>query len=148
MPETRTELFFRPDSLACERLTIPAALYNRCRLATSRCPNEHVFVPIRSMQIMAVIDLEEIIFVDSQAYAVQDGQGGRLVCLAWVFRPDTGRSDLTEPAPIELLYYRKDARELHSRLVGELIQALEQMEERLREGDCERRSSKVIPFRR
>lgn len=148
MPETRTELFFRPDSLACERLTIPAALYNRCRLALARCPNEHVFVPIRSMQIMAVIDLEEIIFVDSQAYAVQDGQGGRLICLAWIFRPEAGRSDLTEPAPIELLYFRKDARELHSRLVGEFMQSLELMEDRLRAGDCEARSRKVVPFRR
>lgn len=148
MPETRTELFFRPDSLACERLTIPAALYNRCRLALGRCPNEHVFVPIRSMQIMAVIDLEEIIFVDSQAYAVQDGQGGRLICLAWIFRPEAGRSDLTEPAPIELLYFRKDARELHSRLVGEFMQSLELMEDRLRAGDCEARSRKVVPFRR
>ncbi len=148
MPESRTELFFRPDSLACERLTIPAALYNRCRLALSRCPNEHVFVPIRSMQIMAVIDLDEIIFVDNHDYAVQDGQGGKLICLAWVFRPETGRSDLTEPAPIEMLYFREDARELHSRLVGELMQALEQMEGRLRAGDCERRSRKVLPFRR
>ena len=46
MPEGPTELFFRPDSLACERLTIPAALYNRCRLALARCPNDHVFVPV------------------------------------------------------------------------------------------------------
>ena len=100
------------------------------------------------MQIMAVIDLEEVIFVDSQDYAVQDGQGGRMICLAWVFRPETGRSDLTEPAAIELLYFRKDARDLHGRLVGELMQALEQMEDRLRAGDCERRSRKVVPFRR
>ena len=148
MPESRTELFFRPESLACERLTIPAALYNRCRLALSRCPNEHVFVPIRSMQIMAVIDLDEIIFVDNHDYAVQDDQGGRLICLAWAFRPGAGRSDLTEPAPIELSYYREDARKLHARLVGEFMQSLELMEERLREGDCERRSRKVIPFRR
>ena len=148
MPEGPTELFFRPDSLACERLTIPAALYNRCRLALGRCPNEHVFVPIRSMQSMAVICQQEVIFVDSQAYAVQDDQGGRLICLAWAFRPETGRSDLTEPAPIELTYYRNDARDIHARLVGELMQSLEQMEERLRAGDCERRSRKVVPFRR
>ena len=147
MPEGSAELFFRPDSLACERLTIPAALYNRCRLALARCPNEHVFVPVRSMQIMAVIDPEEVIFVDSQAYAVQDGQGGRLICLAWAFRPGAGRSDLTDPAPIELTYYRKDARELHARLVGELLQCLEQMEARLRAGDCAPRSRKVVPLR-
>ena len=148
MGSNGSEIFFRPESLACERLTLPAALYNRCRLALSRCPNEHVFVPVRSMQIMAVIGPDEVIFVDSQAYAVQDGEGGRLICLAWVFRPEAGRSDLTEPAPIELLYFREDARELHSRLVGELAQVLEQMEDRLRAGDCEPRRRKVVPFRR
>ena len=148
MPEGPTELFFRPDSLACERLTIPAALYNRCRLALARCPNDHVFVPVRSMQIMAVIDQQEVIFIDSQAYAVQDDQGGRIICLAWVFRPEAGRSDLNEPAPIELSYYRDDARQLHARLVGEFMQSLEQMEERLRAGDCEPRSRKIVPFRR
>ena len=99
------------------------------------------------MQIMAVIDQEEVLFVDSQAYAVQDDQGGRLICLTWTFRPGAGRSDLTEPAPIELTYYRKDSRDLHARLVGELLQSLEQMEERLRAGDCEPRSRNVVPFR-
>ena len=148
VPGTRSETFFRPEALAVERLTIPAALYNACRLMLSRCSNVHAFVPVRSMQIMAVIGPDEVIFVDSQDYAVQDGQGGRLICLAWVFRPEGGRSDLSEPAPIEMLYFRKDARDLHSRLVGELAQVLEQMEERLRKGDCAPRSRKVVPFRR
>ena len=85
------ETFFRPDELARERLCIPAALYNRCRLKLSRCRYGHVFVPVRSMQVQSVIDEEEIIFVDNQAYAVRDGQGGKLIMLAWVFllRPES-----------------------------------------------------------
>lgn len=146
MEGTRSETFFRPDELAVERLTIPAALYNGCRLTLSRCSNVHAFVPVRSMQIMAVIGREEVIFVDSQDYAVQDGEGGKLICLAWAFRHEEGRDDLTEPAPIELVYYREDARQLHNRLVGEFAQILGVMAERLRSEDCEPRVRKVVPF--
>jgi hypothetical protein len=144
---TRTETFFRPEALAVERLTIPAALYNGCRLTLSRCSNVHAFVPVRSMQIMAVIGREEVIFVDSQDYAVQDDEGGKLICLAWIFRHAAGRDDLTDPAPIELKYYREDARQLHNRLVGEFAQTLDMMAERLRNEDCKPRVSKVVPFR-
>ena len=147
MTGSRIETFFRPEQLACERLTIPAALYNQCRLTLNRCGNPHAFVPVRSMQIMAVIGTNEVIFVDSQAYAVQDGEGGKLICLAWKFRPGTGRSDLTEPAPVELCYYRDDARELHGRLVGQFGQALDQLAERMRKRDCEPREGKVLPFK-
>lgn len=147
MPGRQSETFFRPDQLACERLTIPAALYNACRLTLSRCSNVHAFVPVRSMQIMAVIDREEVIFIDSQDYAVQDDEGGKLICLAWAFRHEAGRDDLTEPAPIELKYYREDARQLHNRLVGEFAQTLDLMAERLLTEVCEPRISKVVPFR-
>jgi len=143
-----TETFFRPPQLACERLTIPPALYNLCRLALSRSDGDCVFVPVREMQIQAVIDREEVIFVDSQDYAVQDGAGGRLICLAWLFRHEAGRDSLAEPAPIELLYYREDARQLHSRLVGEFSRALGACLERQQQTGCERRPATVLPFRR
>lgn len=140
------ETFFRPDELARERLSIPAALYNRCRLMLSRCQYGHVFVPIRSMQLQSVIDDDEVIFVDNQAYAVRDGEGGRLIMLAWVFRHDQQRDDLNRPAPIELVYYHDSARDLHNRLVGEFARALGLVEQRYREHGCEPRSKKVVPF--
>jgi len=143
-----SETFFRPPQLACERLTIPPGLYNLCRLALSRSAGECVFVPVREMQIQAVIDRAEVIFVDSQDYAVQDGAGGRLICLAWLFRHEAGRDSLTEPAPIELLYYRDDARELHGRLVGAFGRALEACVERPQQTGCETHPSAVLPFRR
>jgi hypothetical protein len=147
VPGSLSETFFRPDQRACERLTIPADLYNMCRLALSRCRYKQVYVPVRSMQFLAVIEPDEVIFVDSQAYAVQDGVGGKLICLAWSFRPETGRSDLTEPAPIELKYYREDARKLHGRLAQEFRQSLEALITRMQENDCESHESKVVPFR-
>ena len=142
-----TETFFRPDEFARERLSIPAVLYNRCRLMLARCHYEHIFVPVRAMQMLAVIDEEEIIFVDKEAYAVRDGEGGRLIMLAWEFRHDQRGDDLSEPAPIELVYFHDSARELHGRLVGEFTKALELMEQRYKEHGCEPRAKKVLPFK-
>jgi hypothetical protein len=146
MSDGLSEVFFRPDEIACERLTIPAALYNQCRLMLSRCQYEHIFVPVRSMQFQAVIDNDEVIFVDNQAYAVRDGEGGKLIRLAWKFRRDQEREGLTAPAPIDLIYYDDHSRDLHTRLVGEFKKALDLLEVRHKESGCEPRSTKILPF--
>ncbi|MEW8504731.1 MAG: hypothetical protein AB2597_18580 [Candidatus Thiodiazotropha sp.] len=146
MSGSLSETFFRPDELACERLTIPSPLYNQCRLMLSRCQYEHVFIPIRTMQIQAVIDEVEVIFVDNQAYAVRDSEGGKLIRLAWKFRRDQERGSLTEPAPIDLIYYDDQARELHTRLIGDFKKALDVMEARFKESGCEARVKRVLPF--
>ncbi len=143
-----TETFFRPEAFAREKLSIPATLYNRCRLMLARCEYEHVFVPVRAMQMLAVIDEEEIIFVDNQAYAVRDGEGGRLIMLAWLYRHAERGDDLGGPAPIELVYYHDSARDLHNRLIGEFSKALDLMEQRYKKHGCEPQAKKVLPFRR
>ncbi|MCU7876752.1 MAG: hypothetical protein KZQ84_08100 [Candidatus Thiodiazotropha sp. (ex Lucinoma borealis)] len=146
MNESLSETFYRPEELACERLTIPAVLYNQCRLMLSRCQYEYIFIPVRSMQIQAVIDEEEVIFVDNQAYAIRDGEGGKLIRLTWKFRRDQERDSLTEPAPIDLIYYDDNARELHTRLIGDFKKALDIMEARYKENGCEARVKRVLPF--
>ncbi|MET0081211.1 MAG: hypothetical protein ABW119_22380 [Candidatus Thiodiazotropha lotti] len=146
MVDNLSEIFFRPDELACERLTIPAPLYNQCRLMLSRCQYEHVFIPVRTMQIQAVLDEVEVIFIDNQAYAVKDGQGGKLIRLAWKFRRDLDRDNLTEPAPIDMIYYDEKARELHNRLIGEFKKAMDLLEERAKEHGCEPKVKRVLPF--
>ncbi len=142
-----TETFFRPAELERERLSIPAALFNRCRLLVARCESEHVFVPIRSMQYLAVIDRQEIIFVDNHGgYAVSNGEGGRLIVVAWVFQQDTGRDSLNEPVTIELVFYSADTREIHRRLMSEFPKALDRLEEKQRESGCEPKQKIVLPF--
>jgi hypothetical protein len=141
-----TETFFRPDELACERLTIPPALFNKCRLMLTRCRYEHVFVPVRSMQMLAVIDAQEVIFVDNQAYAVRDGEGGRLILLAWRFGHAGPRDSLAKPVPIELIYFCERARELHTRLIREFHEALVMAEARTKENGCQACHKKVLPF--
>ena len=146
MNENLSEIFFRPDELACERLTIPSSLYNQCRLMLSRCQYKQIFIPVRTMQIQAVIDEDEVIFVDNLAYAVRDGQGGKLIRLAWRFRRDQERESLSEPAPIDLVYYDDSARALHSRLIGDFKKALDLMETRIKARGCEARIKRVLPF--
>ncbi len=145
MPTT-TETFFLPTERLREPTRIPAALFNRCRLLLSRSHYEHVFVPIRSMQFLAVIDSSGILFVDSQAYRVQGEDGGRLVLLAWEFRADLRPAALDRPVPIELVHYHPDAGELHRRLIGDFSRAISVLESR-RGGDRETRGKRVLPFR-
>ena len=142
-----TVTFFRPDELARERLTIPAALYNKCRLMLMRSRYEPIFLPVRTMQMQAVIDVEEVIFVDNQTYAVRGGEGGRLIMLAWRLGHGGPRYSLTEPVPIELIYYHERARELHTRLIGEVRKALEIAEARAKDNGFETRNKKVLVFR-
>ena len=141
-----TETFFRPDEIARERLNLPAPLFNRCRLLLNRCQTEHVFVPVRTMQILAVIDEEEIIFVDNQGYAVQNGKGGRLIILSWLLPAHHSRDSLSEPVPIEVVYYIREDHDTHRRLIGELPKALDRDEERLREHDGTDSTATILPF--
>jgi hypothetical protein len=141
-----TEIFFRPEETARERLTLPAPLYNRCRLLLARCPRPHVFVPIRTMQYQAVIDSEEIIFVDNQGYAVRDGRGGRLIVLAWKLVPDFTRESLAEPVPIEIVYYGSETHDTHRRLMSEFPRALSLYESKQQRdaGGC--LTATILPF--
>ncbi len=141
-----TETFFRPPELTREQIKISAALYNRCRLMLKRCAYDHFFVPIRSMQFIGVVDDEEIIFVDSLNYAVRDGEGGRMIMLAWEFTQRGERDSLSEPVSVDLIHYAPHARELHTRLMVELPKALDLLEERARQHGCEPKRKKVLDF--
>lgn len=147
MASVTTETFFLPDEVGRATVTIPAALYNRCRLLLSRCRYEHIFVPIRSMQYLAVLDEKEIIFVDSQAYAVRGGEGGRMILLAWQFRPDLRPDSLTEPVPIDVVYYHPQSPEIQKRLMGDFVKSLDILDARYAETGCEARAKKVLPFK-
>ena len=141
-----TEIFFRPGETARERVTLPAPLYNRCRLLLARCTRPHVFVPIRSMQYQAVIDSEEIIFVDNLGYAVYDGRGGRLIVLAWQVLPDRPRESLAEPVPIEIVYYGSETHDTHRRLMSEFPKALSLYEEKQQRESGRFQTAAILPF--
>jgi hypothetical protein len=138
-----TETFFRPEEVAREQLNLPAPLFNRCVLLLNRSTTRNVFIPVRAMQYQAVIDDEEIIFVDNQGYAVQDGKGGRLIILSWQMPMSRSRDSLNKPVPIEVVYYVREDHDIHRRLIGEFPKALDLYEERLNDTD---KTASILPF--
>jgi hypothetical protein len=115
------ETFYRPDEVAREARTLPAATYQLARRLLGG-GGACVFVPIRSMQVLAVLDGEEFIFVDRE--------GGRSIDIAWQhFRPGE-RAALDAPVPYEAAYYSVAAPQTLSRLQGEFQKALAQLASR------------------
>jgi hypothetical protein len=114
--------FERGSEIGRENRTLPAAHYRKILLLYSRSDSRHLFVPIRSMQYLAIVDREEIVFVD--------GQGPRVIELAWRdFHPGE-REDLREPVTYSCIYYEEKGRVAMGHLQGEFLKALEILEDR------------------
>ena len=96
------ESFYRPPELSREPRTLPAETYNLAHLLLKRAATGCLFVPLRGMQFLAVLDNEEFIFVDRE--------GRRMIELAWQhFAPQT-RHALDEPVSYEAVYTRRRVR--------------------------------------
>ena len=148
MPRYYTrETFFRPQEHMRERSALPAAVYNNLQLVLKRSGNESLFIPIRSMQFQAVVEYKEIIFVDSHGgYAHQDGEGGRLICIAWRPAPATARASLNSPVPCEIVYYFPGLKEIQWRLMSEFPPVLSQILQRQRKKDLQVMVPRVVPL--
>ena len=115
------ERFYREQEIARLPGFLPAATYNLAHTLLARA-GTCLFVPIRNLQYMAVLDAEEFIFVDSQNKA--------WVELAWQhFRPQV-RSALDERVPFEVVHYLPQAAETMKRLPGEFHRALQLISDR------------------
>ena len=107
---------YRNPETARESRSLPAATYNLAQTLLSRSPTGCLFVPIRSMQYLAVLDVEEFVFLDGERKCWID--------IAWQnFRPQV-RDSLEAPVPYRAVYYRPDAAQLMARLQGEFHKAL------------------------
>ena len=110
------ESFERGPALSSTASTLPAATYNLARILLAASPGNCVFVPIRSMQYLAVVDQEEIIFVDSQHK--------RWVEVAWRnFKPQA-RTALDEPVAYQAVFHTANAGDTQRRLQGDFHAAL------------------------
>jgi hypothetical protein len=110
------ETFERGDALARIETALPAITYNLTRILLAESERDCVFVPIRPMQYMAVIDREEIIFVDSQYK--------RWIEVAWRGFHPGDRASLDRPVAYQAVYYTPEGAELQRRLQAEFHQAL------------------------
>jgi hypothetical protein len=127
------ERFYREQELARLPDFLPAATYNLAHTLLARA-GKCLFVPIRSMQYMTVLDADEFIFVDSQNKA--------WIELAWQhFRPQA-RSALDERVPFEQVHYAPQAAVTMKRLPGEFHRALQMLAER----DLPQQDANVLPL--
>lgn len=102
--------------------TLPAAIYNLAHTLLVQSQTGCVFVPIRAMQYMAVLDAAEFIFVDRERPG--------LIELAWQSFHPGSRTALEDPVPFDLVYYDERAALTMQRLIAEFYKALVLLSER------------------
>ena len=108
---------YRDPEISREARHLPASTYNLAITLLARCPTKHLFVPIRSMQYMAIIDHEEFVFID--------GERKGWIVIAWRnFKPQA-RDALDQPVAYEAVYYRANLSAIMSRLQREFPAALQ-----------------------
>lgn len=107
---------YRDREILREQRWLPAEAYNLAHTLLACSLSGCLFVPIRAIQYLAIIDAEEIIFLDSEHKA--------WVEIAWQnFRPHQ-RNSLSDPVEYDLVYYNPSAAETMRRLPGEFPRAL------------------------
>ncbi|MBI3778826.1 MAG: hypothetical protein HY274_07940 [Gammaproteobacteria bacterium] len=116
------ETFYRPPELSREPRTLPAETYNLAHLLLKRAANGCLFVPLRGMQFLAVLDAEEFIFVDRE--------GRRMIELAWQRFMPHARQSLDDPVSYEAVYYSPAGAEIMRRAQSEFPKALREVEQK------------------
>lgn len=115
---------YRDQELASETRHLPAVTYNLALTLLARSATGNLFVPIRSMQYLAILDHEEWVFLDGERKCWVD--------VAWRhFRPQA-RVSLDGPVEYEAVFYQANARELMVRLLAELPRALQDLAKKAR----------------
>jgi len=110
---------YREQEVGRESRQLPADTYNLAITLLSRSMSGNLFIPIRSMQYLAILDAEEMIFLDGPRKCWVD--------IAWRnFHPQL-RNSLDEPVSYDAVYYTIEAAKLMSRLQRELFLALQQL---------------------
>lgn len=108
---------YRSEEIKRETRFLPAATYNlACQLIT-RCTLDYLFVPIRSMQYLAILDKKEFVFIDGERKCWVD--------IAWQNFQTQTRTSLDQPVAYEVVYYREGQADLLLRLQHEFPSALQ-----------------------
>ena len=139
--------FFTPEVYSTHDDLILANTYNLAHTLLHRSNTTHLFIPIRSMQYLAIIEADTIWFVDSMAYAVQDGEGGRMITISWHPQGDTNREGLNQHVPCRVTYYGEEQDEIQRRLRNEFLQAMELVDQRYREQLPDKQEMRSLLFR-
>lgn len=125
---------YREDPILRETRHLPAGTYNLARLLLAHAGAPHVFVPIRSMQYLAIIDEEEIVFVDRERPS--------LVQLSWQAFRRRERNALDERVEFEAAFHTRESLGLMTRLMSEFPRAMQAMADK----DRITAPAAVLPF--
>jgi len=113
---------YRDQEIKREPRQLPAVTYNLAHTLLARSASRILFIPIRTMQYLAILDEEELIFLDGVRKCWVD--------IAWRnFHPQS-RSSLDEPVSYDAVYYTPEAVQIMGRLQHELLLALQQLSEK------------------
>lgn len=125
---------YRETEISREQRTLPAVTYNMAVSLLARCPSGQLFVPIRSMQFLAIIDAEEFVFIDGQRKCWID--------IAWQHFHSWERNALDQSVTYDAVFYRENQESIMLRLQQEFPLALRVMIAR----ECPANPAKVIKF--
>jgi len=115
---------YREPEIKRELRQLPAITYNLAHTLLARSPTGNLFIPIRTMQYLAIMDAEELIFLDGERKCWID--------VAWrKFHPQA-RASLDEPVQYEAVYYHAEAEKIMSRLQAEFPRALQELAKKSR----------------
>jgi len=143
-----SQSFFTPDAFFCQQTRLLSQTYNLAHVLLNRSDTKHLFVPIRSMQYLAIIEKDAFWFVDSLAYAVRGDEGGRLIRVSWhpVIRAGE-RTGLNQNMDCRVIFYGKDMRDIQNRLNKEFYESMQLMDQRHRDSFQQQSAVSILPLR-
>jgi hypothetical protein len=132
------ETFFRNAEIRRESRMLAAETYNLAKILYRGSRPDALFVPIRAMLYLAVVDDEEIVFLDG---AVSHSR----IEIAWQsFRPQE-RTGLEGAVPYEVVFYTRESLTTAQRLQREFQLALLHLRKKLEPAHS---PAPVVPLRR
>jgi len=143
-----TQSFFTPDEFSCQKTQLLSITYNLAHTLLNRSEASHLFIPIRSLQYLAIIEKNIFWFVDSMAYAVRGAEGGRLIRVSW--KPiihAQQRDDLTLPMECRVIFYGDDMQEIQNRLNSEFYRAMLLIDQRHRDRLAAHHTVNILPLK-
>lgn len=130
------ETFYRSPELKREHRTLPAETYNSLKLIHYFAREQVIFIPVRSLQYLAVMDHDEVIFLDGAV-------SRNIIVISWQrFRPSE-RNRLDQPVGYEVVYHSEEVLGIMGRLQSEFNKAVHHYDQKLRKN----LSADIIPIR-
>lgn len=110
------ERFYRGDTLGTEICSLSAETYNNMRRLIARYDGAQVFVPVRSLQYMAVVSEKEVIFVDIHIQRVTE--------LSWSRFQSNDRGGLNSPVHYSCAWHNSKAHERMQKISTEFAESI------------------------